>query len=276
MELPERPDSKYFEVHFGEVLDPKAFGAHPIVFRVAKKAPDKMDPDVLALKVDIERTAYKIASLLPESAKRTAYISQIGNLARVGLEDGDFAIARDGLAELKQRFVVDEGVQIRRDYILKITAYSVRIGIPCLAVAIGATIALEDYPAILGGLSKRAAKFVALLPYMAWVGWGLALGVCFSAFTRNRSITFDSIGYFDQDLVDPTLRYFFLVIVGLVVSVLLANNWLIAGVTESLLLNNFLKEASVAVLLGILIGYAEPNVTRLVTETLDTIKRRTQ
>ena len=29
-------------------------------------------------------------------------------------------------------------------------------------------------------------------------------------------------------------------------------------------------------LLGILIGYAEPNVTRLVTETLDTIKRRTQ
>jgi hypothetical protein len=139
-------------------------------------------------------------------------------------------------------------------------------------VAVGLTIALEDWPALLKSLPTRAASFVRLVPTLAWIGWGLALGVVFSAFTRNRKITFENIGYFDQDLFDPKLRYLFLVVVLLIVTVLLAKQWLIAGVTDSLLLNKFATDHGIAILLGILVGYAEPNITKLVTGTLDLVK----
>ncbi len=273
-ELPLRPEAKYFEVHFRHELEGEANGGEELVFRVATNAPRQASPKILAMKSELEATVHKVISLVQVEARRETYIYELGLLGRIVLEDGDFDIAREALDSFYSKFILDEGVIIRRNYIFSIIRWSTFLGLPSLLIAGGITL-LTKFDLSSQVWLSGALPYLSYVSTGGWIVFGVALGACLASFVRSRQLSFKDLGYFDADLFDPGLRFFFLLLVSLIVSILLANKWLIVGLTDSLQLNNFIDSPSISIILGLLTGFAEPNVTRMVTTTLESIKDRT-
>ena len=64
----------------------------------------------------------------------------------------------------------------------------------------------------------------------------------------------------------------FLGVLAAVLAILLYKNWIVVRVAKDLLLNHFNTDPTIAVILCLVTGYAEPNVTKIVTSGLEAAK----
>jgi hypothetical protein len=201
------------------------------------------------------------------------YARNIGDLARVGLEDGQLNVANEGLTSLQESFARTEGTELRGNYIRKVVTLAARIGIPSLLIAVVGGLCWDLYSDDLPFKKlPQIRKEINVIVSALYVLTGVCLGSSLPAYTRTRTVTFDNFSYFDQDRPDPALRSIFLCIVAAVIGILLIKGWFVVGITKDLLLNDFDKDLDSALILGMLTGYAEANVTRLITGGLESVK----
>lgn len=269
-----RPDARYYEVHYGNDLAATDYYDDGLLFRTAVNAPAEMPAEALLLKTRVEAVFTQIKTVLGnDNARCQQYARNIGDLARVGLEDGQLNVATESLVSLQDRFARTDGIRLRANYIRSMVRLAVRVGGPALVVGIVGGLVwsvYEDNPIFtrVPQITNEVSILIAALYIVA----GISLGASLSAYTRNRIVTFENVGYFDQDKLDPRLRYVFLCIVAAALGVLLFKGWLVVGVTKDMLLNDFYADPGIALILGLFTGYAEANVTRLITGGLDAVK----
>jgi hypothetical protein len=266
------PQARYFEVYYGDDLRGSNLETQHIVFREATAAPAEMPSEPTLLKTRIEGTVGIAASVIKDSARLAQYINQIGGLARTGLEGGQLNVATAGLTSFQERFSRDEGVPLRGRYIKKMVLIGLLMGFIALMLAlIGPIVIGHKFSSLLTDIPELSLA-IPITRSALFIVVGICLGASFSAFVRNRTVTFANIGYFDQDSLSPTLRYIFLLILGTILAILLFKGWLIVGITTDLLLNNFAEESVIAIILGLMVGFAEANVTRMVTGGMEAVK----
>jgi hypothetical protein len=268
--LPIRVAARYFEVHYGAALRNTPYQGQDLIFKVAAAAPDEMPPEPQLLKVKIEHVVDRVLSAVKDSGKKENYVQEIGSLARTGLESGQLTVASTGLSAFVERFVRNEGTILRAKYIKDMGKIGIIVGLP--ALVLGWIIVL------IGNFKTVSDSNLNFTREIAGAGmfvlFGICLGATLSAFLRNRSIDFENIGYFDTDGFDPGLRYSFLCLVAIIFGILLYKGWLIVGITQQLVLNSFVSDSGIAIILGVITGYAEPNITRLVTGGLEAVRDR--
>jgi hypothetical protein len=261
-------------VHYGSDLVGTAYEEDGLLFRTADAAPSEMPAEALLLKTRVEAVFTQIKTVLGDhSAKCEQYARTIGDLARIGLEDGELNVATQGLTSLQERFAQTDGIRLRASYIRSMVRLAVRVGGSALVVAIvgGLIWSLWADDPFVKKIPQLGSE-VSILISALYILVGISLGASLSAYTRNRTVTFENIGYFDQDKLDPRLRYVFLCFVAAALGVLLFKGWLVVGVTKDMLLNDFSKDPGSALILGLLTGYSEANVTRLITGGFDAVK----
>ena len=266
--LPVRLDATYFEVHYGADLEKTKYKGQDLIFKIARAAPDQMPAEPLLLKTQIERVEDKVISTVTDAARKEAYIQELGALSRVGLENAQLNVANEELSLFRERFAQKEGIPMRAKYIRDMRRFGVRAGLSALILGIFLLI-FKDMVKI---ENQHVENLRTLGSASMFIVLGICLGATLSAFVRNRSVNFENVGFFDTDGFDPSLRYTLLCIVAAIFSLLLYKGWLIVGITQQLVLNSFATDPGIALILGVVTGYSEPNVTRLVTGGLEAVR----
>jgi hypothetical protein len=271
-----RVDALYFEVHYGRDLVATPYDGQDVIFKEAQAAPDQIPAEAVLLKTRIENIGDKVLSTIKDRSRREAYIQEIGGLGRMGLERGQLNVANEGLTSFQARFARNEGTRLRATYIRQMLRIGRYVGGPALLlgwVLWVITDGLSLKIANIFSMKEEAAHFALIILSSAlFVLAGICLGATLSAYLRNRRVGFDNIGYFDTDDFDPALRYTFLAVVAAVLGLLLYKGWLIVGITQQLVLNSFTSDPGIAIIVGVITGYAEPNITRLVTVSLEAVR----
>ena len=269
-----RRGAKYFEVFYGDDLKGRPEAKQDMVFRAVEATLHKMPHEALVLKAKIEDTLNRVTSVT-RGHQRATLLEQIGGYARIGLEEGQFELASGGIASFRDEFARTVGVALRGKYIKAMAKIGSLIGFPALLIALFGPLILGHFVDAQTIALPQVKQNIQLLTSGLLIVVGLCIGAVLSAFIRNRQITFANIGYFDQDSLDPWLRYLFLGILAAVLAILLYKNWIVVGVAKDLLLNHFNDDPTIAIILGLVTGYAEPNVTKMVTNSLEAAKVRT-
>lgn len=264
--LPER-EAKYFEVFSLDDLNGTPFAGSLLIVRIARKAPKTIPADILKFKGEIVRAAAKINRFTERASEnQREYVQELAAVARSGLEDGDLVVARESFNEFKSQFSLNEGVPIRARYLRRLSVIGAMLAVPAVLCGFSGT---------WFNLTNAPAPFPLFVP-AGWILFGTVLGLLLAAYTRNREIKFENIGQFDPDNLTPLLRIMFLIIIAMVAAIMLSNRWVIVGLTDAILLNDFMKNNNIAILLGMLIGYADPEVAGLAMNTLESIKPRSK
>ena len=273
-DLKARHGAKYFEVFYGNDLKGRPEARQHMVFRAVAAALHKMPHEALVVKAKIEDTLNRVTSVVKGAHQQAPLVEQIGGYARIGLEEGQFELATGGIGAFQEEFARTVGLALRADYIKSMAKLGGLIAVPALLLAMFGELILRHFVSetYLADAAMKADIQLAKSGLLIVVG--LCIGAILSAFIRNRQITFANVGYFDQDSLDPLLRYLFLVILAAALAILLYNKWIIVGVAKDLSLNDFNADATTAIILGLLTGYAEPNVTNMVTGGLEATKTR--
>jgi hypothetical protein len=272
--LQARRDAKYFEVFYGSDLSGRPEAQQDMVFRAVAAALHKMPHEALVLKAKIEDTLNRVTSVVKGAEKQAPLLEQIGGYARIGLEEGQFELATTGITAFQEEFARTVGLTLRADYIKSMAVLGGLIGGPALLLAMFGELTLGHFVDQTDLGNEIMKTNIQLAKSGLFIIIGLCIGAVLSAFIRNRQINFANVGYFDQDSLDPKLRYLFLGILAAALAILLYKKWIIVGVTTSMTLNDFNTDAMTAVVLGLVTGYAEPNVTKMVTGGLEAAKPR--
>jgi hypothetical protein len=271
-----RPAARYFEVHYGADLRGTRYESQSVAFKEAQAAPDEMPAEPRLLKAHIEDILDKVLLTIKDSQKREGYINEIGSLTRTGLESGQLNVASDGLISFQERFARREGGPMRAKYLRGMLFVGGVVGIIGLIFGWLFLVNLIDFSNYISAAPGQQADLIKLTQKIVgaslMVLFGICLGAILSAFLRNRRVTFENIGFFDTDGFQPALRYTFLCVVAAVFGLLLYKGWLIVGITQQLVLNSFIDDPGIAIILGVLTGYAEPNITKFISGGLDTVR----
>lgn len=268
-----RRGAKYFEVFYGNDLKGRPEATQDMVFRTVEATLHNMPHEALVLKDRIEDTLNRVTSVT-RGHQRATFIEQIGGYARIGLEEGQFELAASGIASFRDEFARTVGMVLRGKYIKTMATIGSLVGFSALLIALFGPFILAYFTDETTVARPDVKDSIQLATSALFIVVGVCIGAVLSAFVRNRQIAFANIGYFDQDSFDPKLRYLFLGVLAAVLAILLYKNWIVVGVAKDLLLNHFNTDPTIAVILGLVTGYAEPNVTKMVTSGLEAAKVR--
>jgi len=275
--LPRRDNAKYYEVHFEDDLKGTDEEGQLLGFRIAKAAPQPVPEAATSFANEAIELVDHIRLLIKtDEGKQRLYVHQIGQFSRIGLEDGDLVTAVSSREEFKKRFVFVEGPILREAYIKSITKSGTLLGTLCGLLAI----VLTMFPSlILSRISfenaSEEANFAFLIHKagtMSYVLFGVTLGVIASAIVRNRTLAFDSLNYFDIYRLATGFRYFYVSVLASILALLLYSGWLVVGITDKLLLNSFTNKFSIAIIVGLVTGFSEPNITNLISGAFSATK----
>jgi hypothetical protein len=274
-DLKPRRGARYFEVFYGKDLKGRPEAKQHMVFRAVAAALHKMPHEALVVKAKIEDTLNRVTLVIKGPQSQAPFVEEIGGYARIGLEEGQFALATAGIASFQEEFARTAGVALRAQYIKSLAKLGALIGVPALLIAMFGGLILGHFVDA-GDLTDETMKAnIQLARSGLFIVVGLCIGAVLSAFIRNRQITFANVGYFDQDSLDSRLRFLFLGMLAAALAILLYKKWIVVGVAKDLLLNDFNNDPMIAVILGLVTGYAEPSVTKMVAGGLDAAKTRT-
>lgn len=143
-------------------------------------------------------------------AIRKRYIRNLGEIARVGLEGVHPQLAKLALETFKAEFVASEAGRIKNGYVLALGK----------AAAIATLIALAAHFALVLFLEWSHPLFRYRVFFAAAAG--AAVGTWLSFSIRRVSLTFEELAVIEEDLLDPSLRILFVI---LLTTVLLLLFW---------------------------------------------------
>jgi len=206
----------------------------------------------------IDTAARRIQQLITDTALRKNYIEAIDGAARSAFEGGNLNGAKQALQSLKDQVVAWEGPSIRKKYLqstlLVFGLAGVLGGILALAAAyLGATAC--------GWLSPTLGKILATAAYMLI---GISLGITLLAFLRNMEMKFETLGMFDAASLNPLMRLIFVSVLAAVFAILLHQRVLVIAI-GNYELNQLFDKPMVAVVVGILCGFSDIVVAKLIS-----------
>ena len=118
------------------------------------------------------------------------------------------------------------------------------------------------------GFGNHLTTELAMLHAGLMLALGNALGIVFFAFFRNLDLRFDQLSRFDPAKLDPTLRFTMVWIVTVILAILLVPGMLQIGLGGKLL-NDYLSNPLMAVIIGILCGYSDTRISSMLAGLLD-------
>jgi hypothetical protein len=230
----------------------------------------KFPEEVWAFVSRVDRMVDKVRWLLMDSPRLQSYRTQLASIARFGLEEGDIKSAVAALDLVAEQFVNEEGPSIRQKFVS--TTLNWACGIAVFAFCLFGVLNLPSVKSIIDNvLPSEVGWENASLTTLCLV-LGVCLGVTFFAFARNLNMTFESLGHFDPAALSAPLRF---MLVGTVTA--LACLFMGLGLLEIKIggvnLAEFAKFPTVAILVGVICGYADVTITGMLTNVLDTVKR---
>jgi hypothetical protein len=226
-------------------------------------APNPMDPKAVALlgRLSNDDDQVKDPNVVSDSARRASYAEQILSYAKTGLEHGDLDTANTALDWFERRVTDTEGPEVRKRHFVATLKLAILIGLPCLVAGLLLGHVIPAAPAewVMEDKLLRAAMMLSV---------GNALGIAFFAFARNLDMKFDQLAKFDPANLDPILRFTLVWVITVIFAILLYPQVLIIAL-GSHELNKFFDDPLMAVIVGILSGYSDGAVTKLLAGVLN-------
>ena len=223
-------------------------------------APNPMPDEVTALRDRFDKACTKIRQTVVNSVRRKDYIDKLIGYGKLAFETGDLRSASLALDGLQRDFVLDEGPSIRKKHIITTLQTSFAIATPAFI----ATLLMPSIQEYSTWIDTNHSIIMAVL----YIAIGNCLGISFFAFTKNLTLTFESIGNFDPANLDQQLRFGLVAIVTLIFSILIKSNVITVGL-GGLNLDKFIENSFAAVVLGIICGYSDTVITAMLSKALD-------
>ena len=225
---------------------------------------DPTPPAVQTFINRIENAIAKVVLLVSSGEKRERLIRTLESHARHGLEQGKLSDATVAVGNFEDRFVAELGPSIRKRHLvrtLSVAGVIIVIGLFLIVVSLRILPDLPDWikPAVPAQEFVRAVATIAI---------GISLGVVFFAFMRNLALTFDTLGNFDPDQLSPWLRFTLVGVIAAILCILMSAG-LIQLEVNGLALHKYATDLKAAVIVGILCGYSDAAITKLLTGVLD-------
>lgn len=198
------------------------------------------------------------------------YLQQLLSHAKMGLEDGDIKSATIALDLFAEQFVNDEGPAIRQKHVRTTLTWALSIAVATLTLFllvrwISSITSLPDLLSLDIDWPEAALTLLCLVA-------GVSIGITFFAFVRNLNLTFDTLGRFDPASLSSPLRF---TLVGIVTAItcLLMGVGLLKIEIGGVKLHEFGSDPKIAILLGVICGYADVAITGMLTSVLDTVNK---
>jgi hypothetical protein len=236
-----------------------------IVYQVAEGMQGACPDDQLALKNDLEGTEAALKVLYPDEKLRLPRFRELLSLAQVGLQGtAEPRIAASALANLKQAILTTEGGARKNRYFKDLGLRAGVFGGPVLVLAALLKYVLPLFPPVLDSGVVRVLVTFTLLFGGAMIGGWLSYGL------RTEALTFDELTTPEEDRLEPDIRLVFVGMLTIVVGLALY-----LGVLEislgSISSRDLTHRASLALLIGILMGVSERALTGQVTKLVSNI-----
>lgn len=177
--------------------------------------------------------------------------------ARAGVEEpnADLGNGIAAVAEAEETMLQLIGKRVRSKHIREMSRLALVLGVISLVAIAAFSMAAEFYPAAQRHTDIVQAGCFALL--------GIAGSVWLSSTFYVRKVDLSRLDYMDPDGFSPLLRYALITVITWIVMTILAFQVITLGL-GSVLLNEFTKTPSVAILIGLLCGLAEVTVTEII------------
>jgi hypothetical protein len=236
-----------------------------ILYQVAQGAQGPCPDDQLALKNDLEAAEAALKVLYPDDKLRLPRFRELLSIAQVGLQDtAEPKIAASALANLKQAILTTEG-SVRKNRYFKHLGFKAGVYAgPALLIAALLKYAVPVFSSVLNQNIVNLLITFLLLYGGAMVGAWLSYGL------RTVTLTFDDLATPEEDRLEPDVRLVFVGVLTLVVGLALYLGLLevqIGRISSQLLFHR----ASLALLVGVLMGASERALTGQVSKLVSTI-----
>jgi hypothetical protein len=229
----------------------------------SEKAPVPMDPKAVKFlgRLSADDDLVQDDKVCVDAARRASYAAQILSYGQTGLEHGDLDTANTALDWFERRVTDTEGPEIRKRHILATLRLAAFIGIPAALVGLWLD---HNIPTMKDDWLVEVKLMRAALLLLT----GNALGIVFFAFARNLDLKFDQLSKFDPANLEPALRFTLVWIITVIFAILLYPKVLIVAL-GSHELNDFFDDPLMAVIVGILSGYSDGAVSKLLAGVLN-------
>jgi hypothetical protein len=215
--------------------------ANTVVMAVCARITERAQRGLMAWFGYPNKKALNRARILQEE-----FLSQLHGIAWIGLELEFTALAKLGLAELRNQFFVLQAGQIKNTYVRQLGAWAGLAGLVFIAAYVAVTTRDAQWP---WGYDHR--NFLL-------AGCGAAAGTWASFSVRQVQFSFDDLVMLEESSLDPPLRVLFVFVLTMVVCLLFWNNAI--NIEIGNLKTNpgaFRQQGSVALLIGLFAGLSE-------------------
>jgi hypothetical protein len=235
--------------------------------------PPPNDPQVEKLRNEYEETVTVLKDLNPPNPDFGTWLNEILEGAKVGLKGPAFSLdaGQRQLTNVRNK-LISVARKERDTYLL----YLLLVGFIFSAVALLiAGLLYFVVPPYLTGQETSASYKTAL----SWIipvcllHPGVVLGVVFTAFAINRTITFEKIRAYDPYYFSPTLRFFYISIISYVLMAALWFKFVMLGV-GGYLLNDVKTDPAGGFMIGLLCGVSEAVIVELLLSRLKPVERK--
>ena len=204
----------------------------------------------------------RVRRLIPERARRETYMKAIDGAARSAFEGGNLTTAKLGLDSVKANIVEWEGPEIRKRYLGATVRLFGLSGIVALLVLIAVKNASMSYLSMIPPHALRIIETGSCLMI------GVSLGIVLLAFVRNLELRFETLGAFDAAQLNPSMRLTFVTVLAAVFAIVLQQRILVIAIVNYEL-NSLFDSPMVAVVVGILCGFADMIVANLISSMFE-------
>jgi hypothetical protein len=220
-------------------------------------------PEALTFLEQLELAEKQISDkyVILDNYQRDLYRTELLSYAQTGLEYGDVPTGRAALSWFEKRVADEVGPALRRRHIIVTLKMSALIGLPSALIALAVPHFIPpspDFPYL---------RETTLLQTVLWMLVGNCLGIVFFAFVRNLEIRFDQLSKFDPAKLEPWLRFCLVAVTTAIFAVLLGAGVLQVGIGGKLL-NDFISNPLICIVVGVLAGYSDTAITALLTGAL--------
>jgi hypothetical protein len=238
--------------------------------RVDNPPPD--NPSVENLRGEYEETMSALKGMnLSNKDFGTVYNELLAG-AQVGLQGPAFSVdaGRQQLRNVREHLVR----YARRDR----DRYLIRLGLTGAGVAVASLVVAAFLYFVVPQYLKDPQSVEGFKNFLRWLipscflHPGVVLGVVFTAFVLNRTLTYEKIQTFDPYYFSPGLRFFYISIISYILLAALWFNVIMLGL-GGVLLNDVRDKPEIGLLIGLVCGISEALVVELLVSRFRPVER---
>ena len=236
-------------------------------------SPPADDRSVEQLRVDYEETVFILKEMDLPAPDFDTLFNMLVTGAQVGLQGPQYNL-ESGRTQMNnvRRTLVKRSMKERDNYLGRLIVVGIVVTATSLALAWFVTSELPKF------ISDTALKATFEKNIRTWLlagsllHPGVVLGVVFTGFILNRTMTFEKLRHFDPYYFPPGLRFFYVSVVSYVLFAALWFNVVMLGL-GGFLLNSVRETPEAGVLIGLLCGVSEVVVVDLLISRFKPVER---